>query len=615
MKKLIFTILFLTIKLAVFCQQTNVTLTISSTKVTESSFLISVNCNIPKGWHVYAHNKDATGIEISVDDVNIQLANANYDQIPLTITDPVFDNNKMVVYEQSFTYTQLITIMGEVPASLNVTVRGFASNNKEFLPIEEVKEIRLREENNLQLTSVNIEKPINECGDTPTKNKSLLAIFLIGFGGGLIALLTPCIFPMIPVTVSYFGNKAKSKQQSIRNATLYGFFIFLIYLVASVPFHLIGNINPQIFNIISTNPWVNVFFFLVFILFALSFFGAFEIRLPSAVSNAAGSRSGIFFMALTLAIVSFSCTGIILGSLLVNALSSAGNAWELTAGMGGFGLALALPFALFAMFPQWLSKIPKSGGWLVTVKKSLAFIELALAIKFLSNADLVEHWGLLKREVFIGLWVLIALGFSMYLFNIQWFFRYGKFNISRSRIISGTLVFLFVIYLVPGLGGSNLKLLSGFPPPQSYSLITNNHKGLEPDVINDYQKAIALSKEKNRPLLIDFTGWACVNCRKMEENVWTLPEVKQLIKENYVLVSLYVDDAKFGKKWAAFQAENFKQVTQPLYVALSPEERLLNNPVGYTPSEKKYKEWLQCGIDANRLTQPSPKGEGKISKR
>ena len=335
-------------------------------------------------------------------------------------------------------------------------------------------------------------------------------------------------------------------------------------------------------------------------------------------------------MALTLAIVSFSCTGPILGSLLVGSLS--GGAWQLTYGLAGFGLALALPFAVFAIFPNLLKALPKSGGWLDTVKKVLAFAELAFAFKFLSNADLVMHWGILKREVFIGIWILISAALTLYLFGIiRLPHDYKGMKISKGRKAIGIIALLFTLYLIPGVFNKqlsffvlhgkpenyNLKLLSGFPPPFSYSIYTtaNLKNGiLEADVMNDYAKALQLSKQTHKPLLIDFTGWACVNCRKMEENVWTKPEVYNYIKQNFILVSLYVDDRTLlpaeqrfsyqtktnstkeikseGDKWATFQTENFNQTTQPLYAIINNDEKLVNNPVGYTPDVQEYLHWL-----------------------
>jgi thiol:disulfide interchange protein DsbD len=299
-----------------------------------------------------------------------------------------------------------------------------------------------------------------------------------------------------------------------------------------------------------------------------------------------------------------------------------GGAWALTSGMAGFGLALALPFTLFAIFPQWLQSLPKSGGWLDTVKKVLAFLELALAFKFLSNADLVQHWGLLKREVFIGIWAVISIGLAFYLSGKLLLPHDVKgAKIATGRKIGAGLAFVFGLILMVGIVPKNtylLKFLSGFPPPTHYSLFANKSEqaGLHANVVNDYEKAVLLSKQENKPILIDFTGWACVNCRKMEENVWTDPAVMAEIQNHYILVSLYVDDKELlpvdkrfkytnaqgqskdinsiGDLWATFQAENFNQVTQPLYVVMSPAQKMLSNPVGYTPDAKEYLNWLQC---------------------
>jgi len=299
-----------------------------------------------------------------------------------------------------------------------------------------------------------------------------------------------------------------------------------------------------------------------------------------------------------------------------------GGAWALTQGMAGFGLALALPFTLFAIFPQWLQSLPKSGGWLDTVKKVLAFVELALAFKFLSNADLVQHWGILKREVFIGIWILISLGLSAYLFGFLLLPHDVKgAKIATGRKIMGGLALGFALYLGAGLmpqNANNLKLLSGFPPPTHYSLFATDSTshGLKADVVNDYTKALAMAKAQQKPILVDFTGWACVNCRKMEEQVWTDPAVQSFIKENFILLSLYVDDranlpvaerfvytTQGGQQkqintvadlWATFETENFNQSSQPLYVVLSPDQVLQSNPIGYTPDIQEYLAWLQC---------------------
>jgi thiol:disulfide interchange protein len=614
-------------------------------KISNGLYELISTTTIPSGWHMYGNNPSQEGLE-SVKFIpayeKALLQNALVvDKPAQLITDPIFENKKLNVFTGNIEIRQQVKIDGFIPAILKGTINANLGKGKdEFIPSEQAFEVSLEggaalsnATAQIKLPSIDIDKPLQDCGKkNNVASNGLWSIFLLGFLGGLIALLTPCVFPMIPVTVSFFTKRAANRKQAIRNGALYGFFIFLIYLLASVPFHVLGNVRPEIFNNISTNSWLNVVFFVIFIFFAFSFFGYFELTLPSNIASKAdaksglGSIGGIFFMALTLAIVSFSCTGPILGSLLVGSLS--GGAWQLTSGLAGFGLALALPFALFAIFPDWLQSLPKSGGWLDTVKKVLAFLELALAFKFLSNADLVMHWGLLKREVFIGVWILIGTGLTLYLFGILRLpHDYKGMKISTGRKVLGVIALLFTLYLVPGVTQTkyaNLQLLSGFPPPFSYSIYGKDNvhgKGLEANVINDYSKALQLAKEQNKPIMIDFTGWACVNCRKMEENVWTKPEVYNYIKENYILVSLYVDDRQnlpaemrilnyktksgdskdiitIGDKWATFEAENFNQTTQPLYALLDTRERLLNNPVGYTPDAAEYLKWLRCGKEA-----------------
>lgn len=463
------------------------------------------------------------------------------------------------------------------------------------------------------------------------KEKGLFTIFLLGFLGGLIALLTPCVFPMIPLTVSFFTKSAQNKKKGTVNAVLYGLFIFLIYLLLSLPFHLLDSVDPEILNNISTNVTLNIIFFVIFVVFAFSFFGYYELTLPSSWSakmdnkaTSVGGILGIFFMALTLAIVSFSCTGPILGSLLGGSLTTDGGAIQLSVGMGGFGLALALPFALFALFPNWLNSLPKSGGWLNTVKVVLGFIELGLAFKFLSNADLVEHWGFLKREIFIGIWILCSLGMALYLFGFIRFPHDGPKakKIPRGNVLVGLLSIAFLLYLMPGLTNTkyaNLKLLSGFPPPLFYSLYdkeTEAPLGLE--AYKDFDEGMAAAKAAGKPVMIDFTGWACVNCRKMEEQVWSDDGVFKVLSEDYILISLYVDDRKplgeaaqftyqkpnggvkkirtIGDKWATFQTVNFQNNSQPYYVLMDTDMNLLNKPVGYTPDADEYLDWLQAGV-------------------
>lgn len=471
-------------------------------------------------------------------------------------------------------------------------------------------------------------EPLSNCGgDTKTDDKSLFAIIILGFLGGLVALITPCVFPMIPLTVSFFTKRSESKTKGKFEALFYGFSIVFIYFLLAVPF-LLFDISPDTLNEISTGAPLNVFFFAIFVVFAFSFFGYYEIELPSFIANKADSASnvggmiGIFFMALTLAIVSFSCTGPIIGSLLVGALSSANGKLNLVAGMTSFGFALALPFGLFALFPNMMKSLPKSGGWLNSVKVVLGFVELIFAVKFLSNADLVAHWGILKREVFLVLWVLLGLGMFAYLIGkLKFPHDSPVLKLSPMRLGFAGLALLFVVYTAYGIPGNDLNFFSGFPPPKFYSL-QKTESAVEP-ILNDYETALAKAKAENKPLMIDFTGWACVNCRKMEENVWPDVEVMKRLTENYVVVSLYVDDKKelpeneqrisevfpgkkirtLGNKYSEMQAKFFGANTQPYYVLVSPDEKLLTSPRGYTPDVKEYVSYLDCGESAFKQVQ------------
>ncbi len=622
-----------------------VRVTATAKPLNDSTYQLNFQLNVKEGWHVYG---DTPPVEKNGDPLthapfegftNIKTysfakTSNRYTVKVVQQKDELFE--KAFAFNGSFDITDQIVINGFQPDTLTGFMTVQVAKGNEFYEKEIPLSIFLV--NGKKTTSTQILLPVTAttppagaCGEAAndSKKSSAWMVFVLGFLGGLIALITPCVFPMIPVTVSFFTKRSKTRKQGIKNGLLYGLSIFLIYVLASVPFHLLGNVQPEIFNSISTSPVLNLIFFVIFIFFSISFFGYFEITLPSGIASKADSKSGlgsiggIFFMAITLAIVSFSCTGPILGTLLVGSLQ--GGAWALTLGMAGFGIALALPFTLFAIFPQWLQSLPKSGGWLDTVKKLLAFLELALAFKFLSNADLVQHWGLLKREVFLGLWAIISLCLALYLFGKIHLPHDNKgAKISIGRKLGGIAAIAFSVVLIMGIFPKNagyIKFLSGFPPPSHYSLLANpldDNRGVHANVVNDYQKALALAKEQNKPILIDFTGWACVNCRKMEENVWTDPTVSSYIKENFILVSLYVDDKEMlpvdkrfkytskagtikeinsvGDLWATFQAENFNQVTQPLYVVMSPEQNLLSNPVGYTPNVQEYLQWLQCSV-------------------
>jgi len=471
--------------------------------------------------------------------------------------------------------------------------------------------------------------------------KSMLLIFVISFLSGFAALLTPCVFPMIPMTVSYFTKNSKSRAAGIRNAILYGVSIIAIYVILGTIVTTI--FGPSALNALSTNVYFNIIFFLLLVIFAVSFLGAFEIMLPSSWQNKADKASdkggylGIFFMALALALVSFSCTGPIVGTLLVESATIGGIAPFV--GMFGFSLALALPFALFAAFPGWLNTLPKSGGWLNTVKVFLGFLELALAFKFLSNADLVVQGHFLERELFLAIWIGIFGVLTIYLFG---FIRLPHDSpiekLSVGRTMLGTLTLIFVIYLIPGMWGAQLKLISGFPPPLSYSesplgfTSAQNNQGqtenkdmhLGPQnimVFHDLDKAEAYAKEVNKPLFVDFTGHACVNCRKMEEKVWGEPGIIEILRDKMVIVSLYVDEkttlpasehkvleyapgktmkiTQVGHKWSYLQTTRFKSNTQPYYRLLGPKGEDLD--IGSADYEhhgntEDFKAWLEKGL-------------------
>ena len=487
-------------------------------------------------------------------------------------------------------------------------------------------------ENSIKVESLDARNPLTDCGiSAQEENSDDFWIFILGFIGGLLALLTPCVFPMIPLTVSFFTKGTDNKTKGKRDAMLYGFFIFVIFGALSLPFHIIDGVSGNIFNEISTNIWLNLFFFAVFLFFALSFFGYYEITLPSWIANKsskaeqAGGLVGIFFMALTLVIVSFSCTGPILGSLLGSVVTGASDvALLLTYALAGFGLAWAVIFGLLALFPQALQALPKSGAWMNTIKVVLGFIELALALKFLSKADLVSKTFFLKRELFIGIWILITIGLTLYLFGKIRFPHDNKNEkISTPRKIFGIAGIGLLIYLIQGLFPSErpkLKLLSGILPPINVSYLHNENDsflGIHP--IHDYFEAIKTAQKENKPVLIDFTGYGCENCRKMEEFVWTEPDILELLQNEVILASVYIDDKELlpeneqtsidmgggqkkkiktiGDKWSMFQQVNFNNNSQPHYVLVTPDGKVINKPVsGYMPKDD-FKKFLDCGIN------------------
>lgn len=617
-----------------------------------TKYNVLLNGVVEAGWHLYSQQQFGTEDEGPIrTEITFNASDSTYVLIGETKepdVKPIFDevfNINVVYFEDEVQFTQQIDVINAEDLKIQVSVSYAVCDDKQCLAPElktfevdlasgeaAVVNADVTEEDIAKTEALKIDlKGTDEFPITNNEEKDLLTIFLLGFLGGLIALLTPCVFPMIPLTVSFFTKSAQNKKKGLRDAIMYGFFIFLIYVLLSVPFHLLDSLDPEILNNISTNVVLNVIFFVIFIVFAFSFFGYFELTLPSSWSskmddkaNKLGGMLGIFFMAVTLAIVSFSCTGPILGTLLGSSLTNDGGAMQLSMGMGGFGLALALPFALFALFPNLLNSLPKSGGWLNTVKVVLGFIEVALAFKFLSNADLVEHWGLLKREIFFGIWILCALGLALYLFGFIRFPHDGPKGrkIPKGNILVGILSVAFLLYLIPGLTNTkyaNLKLLSGFPPPLFYSIYdkgTSAPLGL--DAYKDFDKGVAAAKAQGKPIMIDFTGWACVNCRRMEEQVWSEEEIFKIINEDFVLISLYVDDREelsevekfnylkkngnvkvintIGDKWATFQTINFGNNSQPYYILIDNDINLLNIPASYTPDADDYLEWLQTGV-------------------
>tara|TARA_R110002012_G_scaffold96376_6_gene232335 strand:+ start:704 stop:2683 length:1980 start_codon:yes stop_codon:yes gene_type:complete len=623
-------------------------------KLSDTEYELVFKGKIMDGWHVYSQYTAEGGSLPS--EFTFEKAGEDYELIGETEeSETIKEYSDIFEVEETFfkgeaIFTQRIKLLN--PEVNQISVNLFYQICKEVcLPVDEYFQISLdgsgfvAEETTLDERSSALgaslkvdlknKQLLNQNEITDSEGKSnLWVIFGLGFIGGLIALLTPCVFPMIPLTVSFFTKQTQNKSKGVANALLYGFFIVLIYFLLSLPFHLFNSVDSQILNTIATNIWLNVFFFIIFVFFAFSFFGYYELTLPSSWANKMDSASskvggglGIFFMALTLAIVSFSCTGPILGGLLGSTTLAEGNvATNLTSGMVGFGLALALPFALFAMFPAWLNSLPKSGGWMTTVKVVLGFLELALAFKFLSNADLVGNWGIFKREIFVGIWVVLFILMTLYLFGIFRFPHDGpKKNLSPARKLTGIVSLAFTIYLILGLFNiSNLKLLSGFPPPSFYSVVeTESDCPLGLDCFKDFEEGVAYAQEVNKPILLDFTGWACVNCRKMEENVWSDPNVYPILKEDYVLISLYVDDRKelpeseqfdfkydsgrikaietIGQKWGTFQTINFNAASQPYYVLLSPNLEILNEAVQYVDVET-YEEWLKSGLEKHHLS-------------
>lgn len=637
-------VLLLTVLSATFAQmEQHISWKFSTNNLEDNKVEIVCEATVDEGWHVYSsvlpeNTAIPTSIEVEENAAYVILDGMSEEPTPTVHYDETY-KAELKWFEKKATFKKVVQLKQEGDVVIKGYIESMICNDHTCMPPEMVDfELTVKAGGNAPVAeAVESEKSTDEAED----DESYWGIFLLAFGGGLAALLTPCVFPMIPMTVSFFTKQSSTKAAGIRNAITYGISIIVIYVILGVAVSAI--FGASALNALSTNVWFNLFFFLLLVVFAASFFGAFEIVMPSSLINFTtknedkGGLIGIFFMAFTLALVSFSCTGPIVGALLVKAAT--GGYLGPIVGMLGFSLALALPFALFAAFPGYLNSLPKSGGWLNSVKVILGFLELAFAFKFLSIADMTLDLHLLEREVFIAIWIAI--------FGAMGFYLLGKIRLPHdspmeyipvSRFLMGLVVLSFTIYLIPGMWGAPVNLISGFPPPKDYAespfgvgdqtpsqgiVASSGDHGLMPDgmhygpqgipAFDDYDKALAYSKEVKKPLLLDFTGKGCTNCRKMEDKVWSNADIKTMLSQDYILVSLYVDlrtklDEPYvsevtgkkirtvGQKWAEFQMDRYKQQGQPYYVIIDENEKTLNDPVAYDPDIAKYKNWLLDGI-------------------
>ena len=666
--------LFLLSTLTVQAQRSHVQWKIESKALTEGRYDIIFTALIDPHWHIYSlHQTDpdgpnATSFTFTPSKAYVRIGTLQ-ESTPKTELDKVF-GMKVSYHEHKAVFTQRIKAQGSEPFvvaglyesqacdsvqctfppadtfSIGVLSGSAGVASQTFIATETPTALTT------QTNTLHSSKPLKSTSNPVASEASELSklnwieLFLAGLLGGFAALFTPCVFPMIPMNVSFFTKHSKTRSEGLRNAVLYSIFLISIYVLLGLSITLIFGAGAL--HTLSTNVWFNLAFFILLLVFAFSFLGAFELVLPSRWVNRIDSKSekkgwsGIFFMAFTLALVSFSCTGPIIGTLLVQAAAGGGISGPFW-GMLGFSSALAIPFGVFAAFPGWLNALPKSGGWLNAVKVVLGFLELALALKFASNADLVVQAGILTRELFIVLWLSIFLLQGLYLI--------GAFKTAHDsplahvgvfRLMMALFSFSIVFYLIPGLWGAPLKLLSGVLPPVEYSEsprgfgglvsessqkdpLTPTHKGLERSkqgilhFKNDYSGALAYAQQINKPLLVDFTGHACANCRKTEDYVWPDPEVTQLLNDSFVLVSLYVDDKRaldakdydtvnwygkeriikdIGDKFKYMEETRFAQSSQPLYVILNHDETLLVPVRGYNPDIKAYIQWLRSGLNA-----------------
>ena len=647
--------------------QTPTSWSVESRSIEVNTYEVKIIAEIDEGWHLYSQYLESdegplsTYITFESPDL-FEIIDKTSEVGVETHYDPVWEMD-ISFFSHSATFIQKVKALNPDSSIFKGNVNFMVCDDKECLPPDDYsfeidlkkgtggqQSVILRTDSNAlaiipMMTSQEnrnefLKHPVNSCGDYEDEDRSFWMLFIFGLIGGLISLLTPCVFPMVPLTVSFFTKGGSEKGSGIAKALLYGFSIIAVYASLSIPFYFQGT-DPEILNKIASSAILNIIFFLIFMVFAFSFFGYYELTLPTSWANKAdkaadlGGIIGVVFMALVLAIVSFSCTGPLLGSVLAGSLDK--GPLPITMAMAGFGVGLGIPFTIFAAFPAMLKSMPQSGGWLNSVKVVLGFVEVALAFKFLSTADLVEHWGILKYELFLILWILCAAGTAVYLLG------YIKFphdspieKLKPTRIIIASAFGILAVYFCFGFKVNDktgtyqaLNLLSGVAPPVTYSWF---HPNDCPNGLNCYHEFEAAQEDaiKNKkPILIDFTGHACTNCRRMEDNVWSKKDVFDIINEDYILASLYVDDRKklskkdqgeitivlpdstikqkkiitVGDKWATFESLQFGKVSQPFYVLISPEGKLLTNPIGYTPDPIEYPKWLKCGLDPYEKSQ------------
>ena len=673
-KNILFTLIFFSLIVTSWAQILKpVSWSFSTEAINDKEAYVVATAKIDKGWHVYSLNIEdggpiATSLTLSPSKSYTLVGKTTEAPEAEKAFDPNFNMN-IAWHEDRAVFKQKVKLNTQ-EATINGVLEFMVCNDKQCLPPEEIEfkviaSLAGKATTNASATpastpsadSLNLSTSAttdSAIKDTTSKQvlvnaidteplaqeeQSLWAIFLAGFIGGFLALIMPCIFPMLPLTVSFFTKKAGSKAKAVTQAGLYGLFIIVIYVALGLLVTII--FGSDALNEMASNGIFNFVFFLMLVIFAISFFGAFELTLPSSWVNKVDEKSdkgglaGLFFMAFALALVSFSCTGPIIGTLLVQA-ASMGELMGPAIGMFGFSLALAIPFTLFAAFPSLLKSLPKSGGWLNSVKVVLGFIELALAFKFLSNVDLAYHWDILDREVFLVLWIVIFALLGLYLLGKIKFSHDSDLPfVSVPRLFLSIIVFSFTLYMVPGLWGAPLKAISAWLPPQTtqdFDLYTNSlsspseksniakkYAGLfeaphNLDAFFDYEEGMAYAKSVNKPVLIDFTGHSCVNCRKMEDSVWSDPEVLNILKKDYVLISLYVDDKTalpeaeqytstfsgkkiktLGNKWSDFQASKFKVNSQPYYVIVNDKEELLTKPEAFNLDISNYIRFLNEG--------------------